>query len=195
MNLTTTMPDLPWGSLILACVMAWSILSGLDQMRLDFYLLDLHLLPVSALILTISLGILVPLWDVVPGFLTWSWVRLLTGHPGSLYTEPLSIPVIGWFLLIGFALRLPDFALYEERVVRKGRETWAGAIGMNLIWGLIHFLVGIPLIACLSIGLIAGTGYTLVYWNRGLEAAARAHFQSNLIVTGLLALYMLKVIG
>jgi len=27
------MPDLPWGSLILACVMAWSVLNRLDEMR------------------------------------------------------------------------------------------------------------------------------------------------------------------
>jgi hypothetical protein len=56
-----------------------------------------------------------------------------------------AIFIIGfWFLLI---LGIPFWARVEERLFRKGANTWKQICIRSILFGLVHLLVGIPLLA------------------------------------------------
>ena len=185
-----TFPELPWGTIAVTGLLIFQLATGGWPKYLDYYKLSLPLLAVNLIALPVLIGLSLLAWYPTngEGILWWSWVKLLTGQSGGVFTAPLHIPVLGWVLMAALLLRLPEFAHYEEVAFRSRSKTLGQMVRTTALWAALHFLVGVPIAVCIAIGLTGGLVYNWLYQNFGLEAAARAHFQQNLIVISLLAI-------
>lgn len=121
-------------------------------------------------LLVCILGSAVVLFALVP-FLRFGWTTLLYGEPRNIVVIPLetaSSSQIIWvkllpLLFLGLLGVLMPFVVYtEEKIFRKGRDTWPRIIRSALVFGPIHFLVGVPICAALVLiflGLFLGYRY------------------------------------
>jgi len=190
------LPDLPWGTIAVAGIMIWSVVTGGRPKRLDYFKLNPALFALNVITLAAVVGSLGLIWFQTngEGILWWSWVKMISGQSGSIYTAPLHIPFFGWLLMAALVIRLPDMAYYEEVTFRATASTLKQMVLYSAIWAALHILVGIPLIACIAIGVFGGLVFNWLYQNWGLEIAARAHFQQNLIVIGFMAVSIAGIV-
>ncbi|MBW4656457.1 MAG: tetratricopeptide repeat protein [Kaiparowitsia implicata GSE-PSE-MK54-09C] len=107
--------------------------------------------------------------SIAPRFLLWGWGNLVFGQPGNVIFQPLSMaaaslaedaPVggeaAGWsldwakvFILLFWGLMLlgiPLWARLEERIFRRGGDTWRQIAVRSTQFGLIHLVAGIPIL-------------------------------------------------
>jgi hypothetical protein len=144
----------------------------------------------------------------VPG-LDWGWWTALggEGNPVTGTTETTSGSVWEWLVPLVFVLllapALPLFALAEERIFRRGAESWTASkrIARTVGFGLVHAVIGIPL--GVAVALVLAGGYFLgVYlrtWRRTRHAAdalvesTRAHTVYNAVILVLVLVYAVAV--
>lgn len=110
------------------------------------------------LILSLVSILIVSLSSVnLPNFLTWSWINLLSdtqdsGNVITLAFTSRSIIFISLFWII-LSMSLPYLAKAEEESFRSGVFGLKNRILKNIIFGLVHMIMGVPLYISLIIGL------------------------------------------
>jgi len=120
--------------------------------------------------LLIVIGVIITIISLsyieLPKFMTWSLVSLLSDNKtsGNIIVTPFSsgslIIVIGfWFLL---SLALPYLAKSEEKSFRSLVFGTKNRIITSIKFGLIHMIVGVPLIIALVLSVI-GYIYSIFY--------------------------------
>lgn len=120
--------------------------------------------------LLIVIGVIITIISLsyieLPKFMTWSLVSLLSDNKisGNIIVAPFSsgslIIVIGfWFLL---SLALPYLAKSEEKSFRSLVFGTKNRIITSIKFGLIHMIVGVPLIIALVLSVI-GYIYSIFY--------------------------------
>ena len=141
------------------------------------------------------------LWSV-PG-LSWGWWTAIggQGNPISGTTDQTAGTVWEWIIPIVFLLlvmpALPQFALAEERMFRRGAEHWSlRRRAWKVVWfGLVHLLIGIPIAVALALS-VGGIYFMTVYLRRFrtsrdqrdavMEATtAHATYNAFILTTGL----------
>ena len=144
-----------------------------------------HLLPVPV-VLTAVVAAATALVQV-PGLDVGWWTAIggygnpITGGAEQTTGTPLEVivPLVFVVLLLP---GLPLFAAAEERMFRLGAEGWSvpRRIGMGVLFGLAHALIGIPLGVGLALS-IGGWWFTAVYlWGFRRGGRARALLESTL---------------
>jgi hypothetical protein len=130
--------------------------------------------------------------------LRWGWWSVLGGTGNVILGEAqesgqiLSDLILPILILTPLLLSLGRFALYEERIFRRGDEGRGigGRLSRSLTFGLAHLIMGIPIGAAIGLG-VGGFGFSQVYlrrWRRSgsryrsVLDAARVHLAYNLIV-------------
>lgn len=138
---------------------------------------------------------------------SWGWWKLLGGTGSVLFGQseattsasagPL-LAVLPFVLPILIAVVVPTLVRHEERDFRRGlqRASLGKRARVQVTFGLLHMLMGIPLAAALALSL-TGTIYLLVYLRRyrrtgsqgiAMIEATRAHIGTNYLVVALVAL-------
>ena len=105
----------------------------------------------------------------VPG-LDWGWWSALGGEGNPVFgsTDATIGTVWEWVIpLVFMALLLPALPLFahaEERMFRRGAETWSRRrrVLKTVQFGLVHALIGIPIGAALALSL-GGSYFLLAY--------------------------------
>lgn len=159
-----------------------------------------HLVPVPFVLTAVASAAYVLLG--VPGLDLGWWSAIggtgnpVTGGTTATAGTPWEIIVPMAFVLL-LAPGLPLFAAAEERMFRLGAEDWSTAkrVGMGVVFGLVHALIGIPLGVALALAL-GGWWFTAVYlwgFRRGgrvvaLREATLAHLAYNASVLALVVL-------
>ena len=150
-----------------------------------------HLLPVPFVLAAVVSAAYVLLG--VPGLDLGWWSAIggvgnpVTGGTTATTGTPLEalIPLVFVILLLP---GLPLFAAAEERTFRLGAESWSTArrLGMGVVFGLAHAVIGIPVGVALALAL-GGWWFTAVYlwgFRRGgrvvaLREATLSHLAYN----------------
>lgn len=150
------------------------------------------------------------LFSLVPG-LDWGYIKALTGQQGSVYADPQPVKtgvidrILPLWILVVLVLNIPSAVMAEEAMFRAklGQWTWPRRVGMQLLFGLMHMVLGIPLFAALGLAVF---GFLLSFRHlRQLRMGMRAeravldgasiHLSYNLILaTFLLVGFVLVVI-
>ncbi|MGM9498562.1 tetratricopeptide repeat protein [Desertifilum tharense IPPAS B-1220] len=121
-----------------------------------------YLRNLAALIFTLSFGFLID--DYLPNFLKWGWASLIFPNAGEIFGNPFLLldratsvvnpaqeislvlsSVLIIILWMFFIVGIPFFTQTEEKLFRKGVETWIGMTINSIKFGLIHLILGIPL--------------------------------------------------
>ena len=109
---------------------------------------------------------------------------------GNLLLEPLAY---GWlavpFVALLFFL-LPQLALAEEELFRRGTRTWRQGIVRSLAFGLAHLTMGIPVGAALALSL-GGLWFTYQYFRGGVVRSATYHLAYNVLALSAIVLLVL----
>ncbi len=123
------------------------------------------------------------------------------GGPGSVGGAPAGNVLMGplsyrWltvpFVALLFFL-LPQLALAEEELFRRGTRTWRQGVVRSVIFGLAHLPMGIPLGAALALS-IGGLWFTYQYFRGGVMRSASYHLAYNLVVmTAIVVLVVLPL--
>jgi hypothetical protein len=161
-------------------------------------------LAITTLVLTIaayaSIEALVP-WT------SWGWWKLLGGSGSVVFGQskatqgPEAGPLLAalpFILPALLAIVVPTLARLEERGFRRGlqRASALRRARVQLTFGLLHMLMGVPVAAGLALAL-TGTLYLQVYLRRyrrtgsqglAMLEATRAHVGTNLLVVAIVAL-------
>jgi hypothetical protein len=169
----------------------------------------------SIVAITITLGIVVYLH--VPEFLRWGWGSLIFGNSGNIALQPLTtasqagqkvseIQGSGfdyrWIFMIPvwmiFILGFPFWAEVEEKIFRRGVNSWKGITISSIKFGLIHLIMGIPVCWALTLsvpGFLFACRYKYVYHRhlkkfkdetKAQEAGARASTADHAIYNAIL---------
>ena len=113
----------------------------------------------------------------LPKFMTWSWVSMLgsggTDAPsGNIIAAPFksgSVLIIGGFWLL-LSLALPYLAKSEEETFRSLVFGTKKRIIASIKFGLVHMIVGVPLIVALVLSLV---GYIFsIFYVKSFNKAA-----------------------
>jgi hypothetical protein len=144
-----------------------------------------HVLPVPLVLFAVVVaatalvelpGLDVGWWTAIGGY-----GNPVTGGTEQTAGTPLEVLVPLAFVAL-LLPALPLFAATEERIFRLGAERWSTArrIGMGLVFGLAHALIGIPLGVALALS-IGGWWFTAVYlWGFRRGGRRRALLESTL---------------
>lgn len=133
-------------------------------------------------------------------FLRWGWWSILGGSGNVILGQAqasgqiLSDLILPMLIVTPLALSLGRFALYEERIFRRGDEKRGigGRLARSLVFGLAHLIMGIPIGAGIALG-VGGFGFSQVYLSRWRKSAsryqsvldaARVHVAYNFIIIG-----------
>ncbi len=162
------------------------------------------------------LGLLICIAAAVLGLLSlgnpilnFSWFTLLLQHAnspagaargaaapgggltaGNILMEPLSYRWLALpFVALLFFL-LPQLAMTEEVIFRRGTRNWAHGIYRSVAFGLAHVSMGIPLGAALALS-IGGLWFTYQYFRGGIERSATHHLTYNLLALCLIVVLVL----
>lgn len=134
-------------------------------------------------------------------FLRWGWWSILGGSGNVILGQAqasgqiVSDVVLPILIVTPLALSLGRFALYEERIFRRGDENRGigGRLSRSLVFGLAHLIMGIPIGAAIALG-VGGFGFSQVYllrWRKSASRyqsvldAARVHVAYNFIIISL----------
>lgn len=141
-------------------------------------------------------------FSLVPG-LDWGYIQAMTGQQGSVYNAPAPIKtqtidrILPLWILVALVLNMPAAVMAEEKLFRANvsRWRWPRLIAMQLLFGLMHMILGIPLYAALGLAvfglLLSGRHLQLIARGQSPQAAlmdgASIHLSYNLM----LALFLL----
>jgi len=154
---------------------------------------------------------LCPIYYIVPKFLQWGWYSLISsdGMANNFIVAPFEQTAMlsqfwkGFVLFIIwsiFILVLPFLAKAEEESFRKDRIEWLEIIIASFIFGIIHLIMGIPIIIGLILfvpGFLFACRYRYIYFkwmkknhgimtpyyeNKALEAVIAYHTIYNVIL-------------
>jgi len=181
--------------------------------RVFFYGL---LLAVSTIVLATAL------YRISPIFLLWGWLTFLQNHSTDTVTSTFTVaahPGVGNAVLllavtfiILLSLVMPFLARQEEKLFRVGIVTWRGMAWNSLKFGMMHCLLGIPLIFGLALcypgfvfaiqyrnahlAVLARGGSTEMAIKAGFDASTHIHIAYNLTLLSILAVVVtIAVIG
>lgn len=138
---------------------------------------------------------------------SWGWWSLLGGSGSVVFGQseaaraPGAGPLLGalpYVLPVLLVLVVPTLARLEERGFRRGlqRASSARRARVQLTFGLLHLVMGVPIAAGLALA-VTGGFYLQVYLRRyrrtgsqglALLEATRAHAAANLVVVAIVAL-------
>jgi hypothetical protein len=126
-----------------------------------------HVWPVLPLLTVIV--VVASLLSLVPG-LSWGWWSAIGGEGNPAFGSSDATAGTFWEWLIPLVFvalllpALPLFAFAEERIFRRGTETWSTPrrLWKALQFGLVHALIGIPIAAALALS-IGGWWFQRVY--------------------------------
>lgn len=133
----------------------------------------------SLVILTSLLTI--TLW-LVPG-LNYGWVTFFFKEGGNLLIGPVmegtksnsvAVRILVPIFFIVLTFILPFLARSEERIFRRGHDSWRSVTKQSIKFGLMHCLVGVPLAAGIAL-ILSGLFYGLKYKNA---------FERNVVALG-----------
>lgn len=144
----------------------------------------------------------------VPG-LDWGWWTSIggQGNPVTGTTDRTVGTVWEWLVPLVFLLlvlpSLPLFALAEERMFRRGAETWAWPkrIWKVIAFGVVHAIIGIPIGVALALS-VGGAYFMWVYLRQyrhtldqraAVTESAAAHTAYNLAILGTVLVFVLLV--
>lgn len=157
------------------------------------------LLAIVFIIIMITLVIILP--PIVPAFLNFSWLHLLQKESTNANVEILySVSDASrWLILplwIFFLLILPKLAYQEERIFRHHNTRLIHCIFPNFKFGLMHCIVGVPIIVGLilgALGFLLSLKYIHHYKKQGdtaygLLASTSVHGKYNIILITILCL-------
>lgn len=133
------------------------------------------------------LGVVVALavagWHWAP-FLQHGWLGWATGSEGNALFSPIAhmsfsqywgLRVLGALCFGAILLMLPFWAEVEEKIFRAHRLEWNRIVKASIVFGLVHLIVGVPLIAAPILSVV-GLFYGFVYrrawyqaWKRSLR--------------------------
>jgi hypothetical protein len=114
---------------------------------------------------------------------------LVGGAPaGNVLMGPLSYRWLAVPFVALLYFLLPQLALAEEALFRRGTRTWRQGLLRSVVFGLAHLPMGIPLGAALALS-IGGLWFTYQYFRGGVMRSAAYHLAYNLVVmTGIVVL-------
>lgn len=153
-----------------------------------------HFLPVP---LVLTLVILAAYGLTSLPLLSFGWWTAIGGEGNPVFgsSDRTSGTPLAWLIPLVFMIllipALPLFARREEEMFRAGAESWPWAkkIGKQVLFGLVHALIGIPVgvALALSIGGLYFLGMYLRGFRRGgpveaLLESTRAHTAYNLTI-------------
>lgn len=114
------------------------------------------------------------------GLLSWSWTKKL-GWKNNINTFFMINPL---FQAIGFALlfiNLPAIVTIEELIFRQGTNNWQEGILRSIVFGLVHFAMGVPVLGLID-SILAGLTLTAFYFVGGLDAAISFHLAIDVVI-------------
>lgn len=120
--------------------------------------------------------------------LDWGYMHYLTGSSGSVYAQAPASPdptwferVLPWWILLSLVLVMPSAAQAEERWFRGGLMSWSWTrrLLMQLAFGMMHMILGIPLYAALAIGM-----FGLMLSARQLRLGRKGYSQEQALADG-----------
>lgn len=152
---------------------------------------------------TLNLGFVID--DYLPNFFKQGWANLIFPNAGEIFGNPFLLldrassvvnpaqeislilsSLLIVILWIFFIVTIPFYTLTEEKLFRKGVETWPGMMINSIKFGLIHLTLGIPLYWALvwSIpGFLFACRYKYAYYQNLRKSGDEAESQ----VAGVLA--------
>jgi hypothetical protein len=106
------------------------------------------------------------------------WSRIVTGENRNMITAPLTglHPMVGVLFMGVLLFVMPALVYVEERMFRRGHETWSGMALWSLLFGLAHMAAGISLAVALTLA-VPGFFFALKY-----RQAYRRHWRNGLFV-------------
>ncbi|MCL4545695.1 MAG: hypothetical protein M1118_14050 [Chloroflexi bacterium] len=132
--------------------------------------------------------------------LNWGWWTLVLTSTannyavgGSILAAPLAYP---WLIPVFLALlipSLPQLAITEEIIFRRGTRSWLDGCVRSLLFGLAHLTMGVPLAVALALS-VGGLWFTRQYFIGGVERSALHHLTYNCLAL-LLVLSSLVILG
>lgn len=150
----------------------------------------------------------------LPGFLTWSWLELLSSDgqsSGNLILKPFTSGVLSYILVFWFvmSLALPYLAKGEEKAFRSSVFSQKKRIIESFKFGFIHMIVGVPVIAGFVLSIV---GYIFSIWyikgytkafkegkaeladEMGIDRSTSLHAKYNFVLITFVALMCLLLI-
>lgn len=144
----------------------------------------------------------------IPG-LDWGWWTALggQGNPVTGTTDRTVGTVWEWLIPLVFLMlvvpSLPLFALAEERMFRRGAQSWSWPrrVLKVIAFGLVHAIIGIPIGVALALAL-GGAYFMSVYLRRyrltaderdAVMESTAAHTAYNLAIVGLVLVFVVLV--
>ncbi|MFH1400942.1 MAG: hypothetical protein ABIH41_05465, partial [Nanoarchaeota archaeon] len=89
----------------------------------------------------------------------------LTPMTSAMKSGHQTVRILVTFYLFLFLLMVPLLAWYEEKLFRKGKETFRALIAWSFIFGFAHLIMGIPLALAPALT-VAGFFYGVKYQRR-----------------------------
>jgi hypothetical protein len=152
----------------------------------------------------------IALANILPKPLQWGWLQLLganapatTGAAAGTHVDRGYLHVLRYVMFFMLAFAMPTLVLYEEKVFRHRapQRSLAVNIGLTILFGLSHMILGIPFHFALAIA--AAGGVFLHVYQRSYAASgnldgalmesSRVHLTYNYILLGVLLLAMAVV--
>lgn len=111
-----------------------------------------------------TLTVAIVAYDSAPAWLRWSWFGMIPDTPGgSVVTAPLTVSQshssawVGALAVLAFytalLLVMPFVARREEEIFRAGHVDRGRIVWQSLKFGLMHILVGVPVVIALTLAL------------------------------------------
>jgi len=195
---------------IITCIIILAMIyRGVSEYRQDpglirrTYLTDWWDYPIALglVIIVIAIAALLIILEL-PSFLTFSWITLIDSEQSSgnvimtpIFSGRLPLATAFYLVLVAF---IPYFSEIEERAFRSHILTRKARLKKSLVFGLVHMVMGVPLIIALVIGWLGWIysvryvkAYRAVYINTGsvelsdsyaTHQAVSLHAKYNLIV-------------
>lgn len=111
------------------------------------------------------------MYTISPAWLQWSWWNAIGGSGNIVFgsataTETSAFAILPVVCLVLFTCAVPIMAYNEERDFRRAAPgaAWYGAIFRSVVFGLVHAIMGAPLIVCLTTLAAGGLLYELIHY-------------------------------
>jgi hypothetical protein len=114
-------------------------------------------------------------------FSLWKLFNFQSGIIKNFEFLPIRLKFLGPIFILLIIINLPAVVYMEEYIFRNNTQSWLDGIIWSFLFGLAHFIGGIPLGACIAISL-AGLWFTELYFIGGLDAAILGHFTYDVII-------------
>lgn len=134
---------------------------------------------IGLLIFTVTLSVIAQIYS--PEVLQFSWVDAVLPKGGNLFVPVSSRQLTGhhpvtFFLIVGFysvlLFSIPFICSIEERYFRAGAMRVSEIVPRSLLFGAVHFVVGVPIHLCLVLS-FTGAWLAWRYRNVVLRESAK----------------------